>query len=175
MEGKIKIQYIDKPALKSKADEFRNKYWDGKLPVNIESIIERIDIEFQNELIRQTQIKGTSLSFEETSAVVSKYYPQAPSYSKILVQEIIKSVQPTLNRVQRGESYPWKNDGGIYKNLTDSPGRPEIKSDPEYYREYVHPTVGLSDGDPGLQRIVIGKGGETYYAPNHYDNFIKLK
>jgi guanyl-specific ribonuclease Sa len=42
-----------------------------------------------------------------------------------------------------------------------------------YYTEYVHPTPGESG--PGGQRIVTGKGGETYYSPDHYRTFIPVK
>ena len=42
-----------------------------------------------------------------------------------------------------------------------------------YYKEYVHPTPGIEGA--WKQRIVIGKNGETYYTPDHYTNFIKLK
>ena len=45
MDKKIKIKYIDKPVLKKEADAFREKYWDEKLPINIERIIENMGIE----------------------------------------------------------------------------------------------------------------------------------
>ena len=41
-----------------------------------------------------------------------------------------------------------------------------------YYREWVHPTPGVSG--PGPQRIVTGSGGEVFYTPDHYKTFIPL-
>lgn len=41
-----------------------------------------------------------------------------------------------------------------------------------YYREFVHPTPGVSGAGP--QRIVAGRGGELYYTPDHYRTFIPL-
>lgn len=63
----------------------------------------------------------------------------------------------------------------MYKNISPAYGRPPIMSDPEYYHEYVHPTPGLPSGDPGEQRVVIGKGGETYFTDDHYIHFITIK
>lgn len=37
----------------------------------------------------------------------------------------------------------------------------------------VIPTPGI-DG-AGLQRIIIGNGGEIYYTPDHYETFYKIK
>ena len=71
----------------------------------------------------------------------------------------------TLVRIARGEGFPHRNDGGVFGNrerrLPDRPGG--------YYREYVHPTPGVSG--PGPQRLVIGAGGDMWYTPDHYDSF----
>jgi filamentous hemagglutinin len=48
-----------------------------------------------------------------------------------------------------------------------------VSSDPKYYHEYVHPTPGVNG--TGVQRIVIGNGGEYYYTPDHYKTFIRFK
>ncbi|MBR4593103.1 MAG: hypothetical protein IKO33_00790, partial [Bacteroidaceae bacterium] len=42
-----------------------------------------------------------------------------------------------------------------------------------YYKEYVHPTSGISG--PGQQRIVIGSSGEIYFTPDHFHFFIRIK
>lgn len=77
-------------------------------------------------------------------------------------------VKPTLNRIDEGISYPHKNDGGIFKNDdTKLPEKPY-----GYYKEYVVPSSMMDHVGP--QRIVIGKGGEKYYTPDHYDTFIPL-
>ncbi len=71
-------------------------------------------------------------------------------------------LKPTLDRIQSGEKFPHRNDGSIYQNRE---GFLPKQSD-GYYREYVHPTPGQSG--PGSQRIIQGKGGETYYSSDHY-------
>jgi len=43
----------------------------------------------------------------------------------------------------------------------------------DYYKEYVHPSAGVSGH--GSQRIIIGKGGEYYYSPDHYKTFIRFR
>ena len=45
---------------------------------------------------------------------------------------------PTLDRISRGERFPHRNDGSIFRNRE---GRLPSKPD-GYYREYVHPTPG---------------------------------
>ncbi|MFE4111437.1 VENN motif pre-toxin domain-containing protein, partial [Kosakonia sp. YIM B13611] len=78
-------------------------------------------------------------------------------------------LEPTLERISSGGVFPHKNDGSIYKNKSGSlPEKPA-----GYYTEYVHPTPGI-DG-PGPQRIVVGKEGEMYYTPDHYETFILIK
>ena len=77
-------------------------------------------------------------------------------------------LKPTLDRIKAGGTYPHKNDGSIFQNR-NSPLPPQ---QPGYYTEYVHPTPGINGAGP--QRIVTGKGGEIYYAPDHYATFIRV-
>ena len=42
-----------------------------------------------------------------------------------------------------------------------------------YYTEYVHPTSGASGA--GAQRVVVGKGGDLWYSPDHYKSFTKVR
>ena len=75
----------------------------------------------------------------------------------------------TVERIQNGESYPHRNDGSIFKNNEGL-----LPQEPSgYYREYVHPTPGISGA--GTQRIVTGAGGEMWYTPDHYKTFIPIK
>ena len=77
-------------------------------------------------------------------------------------------LRPTLDRINRGERFPHRNDGSIFGNREGRlPQRPY-----GYYREYVHPTPGVEG--PGAQRLVIGQEGEIYYTPDHYRTFILL-
>jgi guanyl-specific ribonuclease Sa len=60
------------------------------------------------------------------------------------------------------------NDGSTFMNKVGLlPAQPQ-----GYYREWVHPTPGVSG--PGPQRIVTGSGGELFYTPDHYKTFIPL-
>jgi filamentous hemagglutinin len=77
-------------------------------------------------------------------------------------------LKPTLDRISAGRSFPHKNDGSIFANKESLlPQQPT-----GYYTEYVHPTPGVSG--PGSQRIVVGKGGEIFYTPDHYSTFIRV-
>ncbi len=78
-------------------------------------------------------------------------------------------LQPTLQRIKVGKSFPHRNDGSIFKNREGL--LPHKKSG--YYREYVHPTPGVKG--PGAQRIIKGSKGEVYYTPDHYKSFINIK
>lgn len=78
-------------------------------------------------------------------------------------------LKPTLDRISAGKSFPHRNDGSVFGNKEGL-----LPSQPAgYYREYVHPTPGVSG--PGPQRVVTGQGGEIFYTPNHYGSFIQVK
>ena len=80
-------------------------------------------------------------------------------------------VQPTLDRIAKGIKDPHPNDGGPFYNR-GNPFNP-LPYCSDYYKEYVIRTPGIEKVGP--QRLVIGKGGETYYTPDHYDSFIKIR
>lgn len=76
---------------------------------------------------------------------------------------------PALARIAAGEKDPHRNDGAVFHNRSGSlPRKPR-----GYYREYVVRTPGLSG--PGPQRLVLGKEGEVYYSPDHYDTFLRIE
>ena len=75
---------------------------------------------------------------------------------------------PTLDRIARGETYPHRNDGAVFGNRE----RRLPKKPSGWYREYVHPTPGVRG--PGPQRIVLGKDGDAFYTPDHYETFHPL-
>jgi len=82
---------------------------------------------------------------------------------------LLKELKPTLDRINQGIKFPHKNDGSVFKNKQSLlPVKPA-----GYYREYVHPTEGLNHA--GLQRVVIGKNGETYFTKDHYGSFTRIK
>ncbi len=76
-------------------------------------------------------------------------------------------LNPILARIEAGESDAHRNDGSVFQNRESKlPPKPS-----GYYREYVVRTPGLSG--PGPQRLVLGKQGEIYYSPDHYQTFIQ--
>ncbi|MBM4076766.1 MAG: ribonuclease, partial [Planctomycetes bacterium] len=73
------------------------------------------------------------------------------------------------DRIARNEKNSHRNDGSTFGNREGRlPKKPF-----GYYTEYVHPTKGI-DG-PGPQRVVVGKDGDVWYTPNHYESFKKVK
>ncbi len=75
---------------------------------------------------------------------------------------------PTLKRIQKGESFPHRNDGAAFGNRERRlPQKP-----PGYYTEYVVPTPDVRG--PGPQRLVIGESGEVYYTSDHYRTFKRI-
>jgi guanyl-specific ribonuclease Sa len=77
--------------------------------------------------------------------------------------------QKTLDRIGRGETDPHANDGEIFENRNE----PLPPHEPGYYKEYVYRPEGAET--PGLERVVVGKGGEVYYTPDHYETFQRIK
>ncbi len=79
------------------------------------------------------------------------------------------NVQLTLDRISNGKKFPHRNDGTVFRNEQGLlPAKPQ-----GYYREYVHPTPGISG--PGKKRIVIGAKGDVWFTTDHYKTFIRLK
>jgi guanyl-specific ribonuclease Sa len=78
-------------------------------------------------------------------------------------------IQSTLDRIEKGQTFPHRNDGSVFQNK----GNILPSANGETYREYVHPTQGVSG--PGIQRIVISSDGHIYYTPDHYKTFLKIK
>jgi len=78
-------------------------------------------------------------------------------------------LRPVLARIERGQSDPHRNDGGVFHNRE---GRlPQRLRG--HYREYVVRTPGISHAGP--QRLVIGRDGEVYYTADHYRSFRRLE
>lgn len=78
-------------------------------------------------------------------------------------------LRPTFTRIANGKKNRHANDGAIFRNREQSlPRQPA-----DYYREYVVPTPGVSG--PGPQRLILGRGGEAYYTPDHYRTFIRIE
>ena len=73
-----------------------------------------------------------------------------------------------LDAIESGAPLPYEEDGGVFQNrerlLPEQPLG--------YYREYTVETPGSPDR--GARRLVIGKGGETYYTDDHYASFTEI-
>ncbi len=77
-------------------------------------------------------------------------------------------LQKTVDRIAAGQRLPFRNDGSTFANRERLlPQKPH-----GYYREYVHPTGGVSG--PGGRRLVIGQLGEMYYTADHYRTFTQV-
>jgi len=89
--------------------------------------------------------------------------------AKQLAVRRVQGLQQTLDRIKAGVKNPHRRDGTIFKNRENLlPNKPA-----GYYKEYVHPTPGVNHA--GLQRVVIGKNGETYFSPDHYETFFRVR
>jgi ribonuclease T1 len=73
--------------------------------------------------------------------------------------------QETLDLIQRGGPFPYRQDGGVFQNRERRlPSKPN-----GYYHEYTVVTPGSPDR--GARRIIAGEKGERYYTDDHYDSF----
>lgn len=98
----------------------------------------------------------------------AQVYAYAHADGDLLDQGVPLDIQNTLDRIKAGQPYPHRNDGTEFYNRESLlPARSS-----GYYTEYVHPSPGIRG--PGPQRVVIGKGGEIYYTPDHYRTFIRI-
>jgi len=78
-------------------------------------------------------------------------------------------LEPTIDRIQRGERLHFRHDGIVFENREGRlPRKPS-----GYYHEFVQPTPG--DSGPGGQRVVMGSNGEIYYSPDHYRTFRRIR
>lgn len=82
---------------------------------------------------------------------------------------VIHDLQITLDRIGAGLKLQLKNDGAVFKNFDGF----LPKNDIGYYREFIHPTPGISG--KGALRIVTGQNGEMWFTLDHYKTFIKIK
>lgn len=76
----------------------------------------------------------------------------------------------TIERVKEGKRLDrFQHDGVTFENRERRlPQQPR-----GYYREWVHPTEGLSG--PGPQRLVTGRDGDIWYTHDHYKSFRRVQ
>jgi ribonuclease T1 len=77
-------------------------------------------------------------------------------------------LQKTLDLIDRGGPFPYRNDGVVFSNRE----RHLPQQERGYYREYTVVTPGSQDR--GARRVVRGSGGETYYTRDHYRTFARI-
>ncbi len=119
-------------------------------------------------LILLSEIRGGKKGLDLTFDLIDAAIDARRRTGKL--PEGIETVGDTLKRIKAGKKHPHDNDGTVFENRE---GRLKVyKNDPEYYREYVHPTPGESGA--GKRRVVTGKGGEMYYTDDHYKTFTPL-
>jgi guanyl-specific ribonuclease Sa len=91
---------------------------------------------------------------------------------------ISPDIEQTLSRIRNRINFPnderykfpHRNDGSVHQNREQ---KLPIKR-AGYYKEFVHPTPGITKG-PGAKRIVVGEEGEMYYTSDHYKTFVRLQ
>jgi ribonuclease T1 len=83
----------------------------------------------------------------------------------IKAAELPKEAVATLALIDKGGPFPYDKDGAIFGNNE----RILPKRERGYYREYTVPTPGSRDR--GARRLVVGRGGDTYYTADHYASF----
>jgi RHS repeat-associated protein len=83
--------------------------------------------------------------------------------------DLIQRVSRALTRIGQGAKM-YSRDGIPFQNREGLlPGQA-----PGYYTEYtVEPAAG--GAGRGAERLVLGKGGEVYYTPNHYGSFVRIQ
>ena len=78
-------------------------------------------------------------------------------------------LRPTLQRIERGQSDPHRGDGGVFENRE----RQLPRRASGYYRKYVIRTPGIRHAGP--QRLIVGRDGDLWYTPDHYQSFIAVR
>jgi RHS repeat-associated protein len=82
--------------------------------------------------------------------------PMSPEAEAVV--EALRSGQPSPYAGRTD----WPHNGEPYQNRD---GKLPANSDPEYYTEW---------GVPGQERVIMGKGGEIYYTPDHYASIYRV-
>jgi ribonuclease T1 len=78
---------------------------------------------------------------------------------------------PVFARIEAGERDKHPNDGSVYTNREGTLPRKARG----YYLEYVVRTKGLPQRLVGPQRLILGKNGDAWYTPDHYQTFIQVR
>ena len=93
----------------------------------------------------------------------------AAGLPEIAAGQLPAEARQTLALVRRGGPFPYERDGTVFGNFE----RLLPKRERGYYREYTVPTPGVKSR--GARRLVVGRGGETYYTDDHYRSFRSVR
>ncbi len=111
---------------------------------------------------------GKHIQVETKTRIISGAKVEDKPTGRVITGNV--DLKPTIDRINSGQKSKHRNDG---ENFRNSQGRLPAKPK-EYYTEYVVPPPPTFRY-PGAQRVVVGKNGETYYTPNHYESFIRVQ
>jgi ribonuclease T1 len=115
----------------------------------------------------QTKSQPPPRSDTRTSATLIPQVTLKNQDGEVVYQGQI-DLQPTLDRIEKGERNSHRNDGSVFQNREGKLARKRAG----YYHEYVVPTP--NQRGPGPQRLILGQGGEVYYTADHYRTFRKI-
>lgn len=111
---------------------------------------------------------GKHIQVETKTRIISGAKVEDKPTGRVITGNV--DLKPTIDRINSGQKSKHRNDG---ENFRNSQGR--LPAKPKgYYTEYVVPPPPTFRY-PGAQRVVVGKNGETYYTPNHYESFIRVQ
>lgn len=104
---------------------------------------------------------------------VSGYARSSSDSSVVLVSELPREAQVTLQRIKNGGPFPYDKDGVVFGNYE----RLLPKQKRGYYREFTVETPGARNR--GARRIVAGgEAGalrEYFYTDDHYASFRRIQ
>ncbi|MEM7054906.1 MAG: ribonuclease domain-containing protein [Pseudomonadota bacterium] len=122
----------------------------------------------QDEVLRSPSEPTTTTTVAATPELVIEQISIRDLDDRIAWQGRL-DLRPTLARIERGESDPHRGDGGVFENRERQlPRQPS-----GYYRKYVIRTPGIRHAGP--QRLIVGRDGDLWYTPDHYQSFIALR
>ncbi len=94
-----------------------------------------------------------------TAKVVTRFLDGVEVRARGQTMQVMVDLGPTLDRIESGGTFPYRNDGSIFMNREGLLPQQGL----DYYQEFVHPTPGISG--PGPQRIILGQGARSSTCP----------
>jgi len=85
------------------------------------------------------------------------------------VADLPREAREMLRLIKQGGPFAYERDGMVFGNFEKLLPLRERG----YYREFTVKTPGISSR--GARRIVVGRGGESYYTDDHYASFRRIR